>query len=146
VSFLVGSRHSHLDAAGYSLDQSVLQGKELPMDAAVQELLKEESWRQILGSLVVCFFARGIYDSETVMKTLKVALPEASYDLDRLGLEILLLKNKFKVREGFDPAKLRFPSRIFETPSARGKIDEDEVRNAVRSYFELLRSVEAEIC
>lgn len=144
VSVLVGSRHSHLDAGGYSIDQSVLQGKELSMDAAVQELLKEEAWRQILSSLVVCFFARGIYDVETVRKTLKVSGLDASYDMDRLGLEILLMKNRFKVREGFDPMKLRIPSRIYETPSARGEINENEVKNAVHNYFKLLYSKEGE--
>jgi aldehyde:ferredoxin oxidoreductase len=142
VSFLVGSRHSHLDAGGYSIDQSVLQGKELSMDAAIQELLKEESWRQILSSLVVCFFARGIYDNETVKKTLKVSGFDASYDMDRLGLEILLMKNRFKAREGFDPMELRIPSRIYETPSARGEINENEIKNAVHNYFKLLYSKE----
>ncbi|MHA1938697.1 MAG: aldehyde ferredoxin oxidoreductase N-terminal domain-containing protein [Candidatus Thorarchaeota archaeon] len=140
VSFLVGSRHSHLDAGGYSIDQSVLQGKELSMDAAIQELLKEESWRQILSSLVVCFFARGIYDIETVKKTLKVSGLDTSYDIDGLGLEILLMKNRFKAREGFDPMELRIPSRIYKTPSARGEINENEVKNAVHNYFKLLYS------
>lgn len=142
VSFLVGSRHSHLDAAGYSIDQSVLQGKGLSMDGAVQELIKEEAWRQILSSLVVCFFARGIYDTETVAKTLKVSGHDTSEDLDRLGLEILLMKNRFKVREGFNPKELRIPSRICETLSARGEINENDVKNAVNHFFKLLNSME----
>jgi aldehyde:ferredoxin oxidoreductase len=141
VSFLVGSRHSHLDAGGYSIDQSVLKGNDLSMDDAVEKLLEEESWRQILSSLVVCFFARGIYDPETVVKTLKVAGHNVSLDsLESLGLEILHLKNKFKIREGFKPMELRIPSRIYETPSARGKIMEDEVKNSVQKYFKLLNS------
>ena len=139
VSFLVGSRHSHLDGGGYSIDQSVLKGDDLSMEEAIQKLLKEESWRQILSSLVVCFFARGIYDPETVVKTLHVSGHNISLDdLDKLGKEILLKKNKFKAREGFTPTELRIPSRIFETPTARGKINEIEIKNAVQKYFKLL--------
>ncbi len=139
VSFLVGSRHSHLDGGGYSIDQSVLKGDDLSMEEAIQKLMNEESWRQILSSLVVCFFARGIYDPETVVKTLHVSGHNFSLDdLDKLGKEILLMKNKFKVREGFTPTELRIPSRIFETPTARGKINEIEIKNAVQKYFKLL--------
>jgi len=144
VSFMVGSRHSHLDGGGYSIDQSVLKGNDLSMDDAVLKLMNEESWRQILSSLVVCFFARGIYDPETVVKTLKVSgFDVTTDDLDRIGREILILKNKFKVREGFKPSELRIPSRIFETPSARGDLNEDDIKNAVKRYFELLYSEES---
>lgn len=141
VSFLVGSRHSHLDGGGYSIDQSVLKGEDLSMDGAVEKLMKEESWRQILSSLVVCFFARGIYDVDTVIKTLGVAGFDLSKDdLDSLGREILQMKNKFKEREGFNPSDIRLPSRIFETPSARGDLNEAEIRTAVDRYFKMLSS------
>jgi aldehyde:ferredoxin oxidoreductase len=146
LSYLVGSRHSHLDAAGYSIDQSILKGDQITTTEAVKKLLKEESWRQILSSLVVCFFARGIYDPETVVKTLKVAgINRSTKELDKLGFEILSLKNKFKVREGFDPKNLRIPSRVFETASARGTIDENEVKEAIDQYFDLLENEEVQI-
>jgi aldehyde:ferredoxin oxidoreductase len=45
----------------------VLKGNDLSKEDAVCKLRDEESWRQILSSLVVCFFARGIYDPETVV-------------------------------------------------------------------------------
>jgi aldehyde:ferredoxin oxidoreductase len=139
VSYLVGSRHSHLDAGGYGLDQTVLKGTNIKMEDAVQRLLAEESWRQILSSLVVCFFARGIYDQETVLKSLEVSGIRMTFeDLEKLGLEIVNLKNRFKIRHGFNPKDLRLPSRIFETESSRGLIREMEVKNAVNQYFELL--------
>ncbi|RLG47694.1 MAG: aldehyde:ferredoxin oxidoreductase, partial [Thermoproteota archaeon] len=60
LGFLVGGRHSHLDNAGYSLDQKI---RELPPpEELVEKLIKEESWRMVLNSLVICLFARGIYD------------------------------------------------------------------------------------
>ena len=139
IGYLVGARHSHLDGGGYSIDQSALKSGGISDEEAVKKLLEEESWRQILSSLVVCFFARGIYDKETVKKALKVAGHNVEDDeLDWLGYEILKEKNRFKAREGFDPEKLRIPSRIYETPSPRGIIKEEEIREAVRRFYEEL--------
>ncbi len=139
ISHLVGSRHSHLDGGGYSIDQSALKSGGISDEEAVKKLLDEEAWRQILSSLVVCFFARGIYDPETVKQVLDVAGYHVEVDeLQWLGYEILKEKNRFKIREGFDPEKLRIPSRIFETASSRGAISEEEIRNSVTNYFRKL--------
>jgi aldehyde:ferredoxin oxidoreductase len=139
IGHLVGSRHSHLDGGGYSIDQSALKSGGISDEDAVKKLLDEEAWRQILSSLVVCFFARGIYDSETVKRCLDVAgfhvEPE---ELEWLGYEILKEKNRFKMQMGFDPEKLRIPSRIYETQSPRGAITEEEIRDSVASYFKRL--------
>lgn len=143
TSYLVGSRHSHLDAGGYSIDQSILKGNKVTVDEAVQQLLKEEGWRQILSSLVICFFARGIFDQDTVVNSLRTAgIRKSKEELDRLGLEILTLKNMFKKKHGFNPETLRIPKRVFETDSARGKISEDEIRSAVQKYYSLLEKLE----
>jgi aldehyde:ferredoxin oxidoreductase len=140
VGYLTGARHSHLDAAGYSIDQAALKEKLPDSKAAATKLLKEEAWRQILSSLVVCFFARGIYDKDTVLKTLETAghhkVPPES--LDKLGVEILREKNKFKEREGFKPRELRIPGRVFETPSPLGKVEEKYIRESVEEFYRLL--------
>ncbi len=140
VGYLTGARHSHLDAAGYSIDQAALKEKLPDSKAAAAKLLKEEAWRQILSSLVVCFFARGIYDKDTVLKTLETAghhkVPPES--LDKLGVEILREKNRFKEREGFKPRELRIPRRIFETPSPLGKVEEKYIRESVEEFYRLL--------
>ncbi len=139
VGHLTGSRHSHLDAAGYSIDQAALKDKLPDPKAAAAKLLKEEAWRQVLSSLVVCFFARGIYDKDTVAKALTTAghkmAPEA---LDRIGMEILREKNRFKEREGFNAKELRIPRRIFETDSPLGKVDEKYLRESVEEFYRLL--------
>ena len=59
ITHLTGSRHSHLDSAGYRLDQKLLkEGKKLPSaEEAANLLLNEEAWRQILTSLVVCLLS-----------------------------------------------------------------------------------------
>ena len=139
IGHLVGSRHSHLDAGGYSIDQKALKNGDITVEEAVKKLLDEEAWRQILSSLVVCFFARGIYDTETVKEVLEVAGHHVEYDeLMWLGYEILKEKNRFKAREGFNPEKLKIPRRIYETPSPRGALTEKDLRKAINIFFKEL--------
>jgi aldehyde:ferredoxin oxidoreductase len=130
---MIGARHSHLDNAGYSLDQKALTTKpRVEPEALVQSLLEEERWRQILSSLVVCFFARGIYSPEVVSRALQVSGLSASQDdLIRIGKEILTEKTLFKVREGFSFDHLRFPKRIFELSTPVGDIQEEYLRRAM---------------
>ncbi|RLI29701.1 MAG: aldehyde:ferredoxin oxidoreductase [Candidatus Hecatellales archaeon] len=138
LGFLVGARHSHLDNAGYSLDQKLLkEGKKPRPEEVVEKLLGEEAWRQILSSLVVCFFARNIYSPEVVCKALRVLGYEHTPEsLQELGLEILKSKFQFKFREGFSFDKLRIPERILETPSPHGKIGREWLEEALNLYKE----------
>jgi len=139
IGHLVGSRHSHLDTAGYSLDQKILKGQEMTDDETVEALLEEEAWRQVLSSLVICFFARGLYAPDLVVRALETAGHKINEErLNQLGMEILREKNRFKIREGFDPWNIRIPRRVFETISARGMIQEETIRDAIRDYFEKL--------
>jgi aldehyde:ferredoxin oxidoreductase len=132
VGCLAGARHSHLDNAGYTVDQKVLLKKRLSAEQLAEALLAEEQWRQILSSLVVCFFARGIYLPETVVRALEQAgmdfTPEA---LNRLGEAIHRAKYRLKFREGFSLDTLRIPKRILETPSPVRDWTEDDLRNAL---------------
>ena len=141
VGFLTGTRHSHLDSAGYSYDQKTFKAQEtLTPQKIANYLVKEESWRQILASLVICFFARNIYKPEIVVKALKTMGYELTIEeINRLGKEILRAKYKFKFREGFNPNKLRIPKRILETPTPHGKLTEEQIKEAVNLYFEKLK-------
>ncbi|MBM4035292.1 MAG: aldehyde ferredoxin oxidoreductase family protein [Planctomycetes bacterium] len=136
LGFLTGARHSHLDAAGYSIDQKAIKASELPSPQAVAEaLLKEERWRQVLASLVVCFFARNIYQPPVVAKALVSAgFTLSESDLTRLGADILRAKHAFKRREGFSLDAPRIPKRIFETPSPLGRIAPDFLREALAAF------------
>jgi len=139
VGVLIGARHSHLDNAGYSVDQKVLIEGQLSPEELVETLLTEERWRQILSSLVVCFFARGIFQPDIVSKALHLAgFDLAPEDLCRIGEEIHREKYRFKTREGFSLDKLRLPRRIFETPSPVGKLDEKFIREAVEHVKKVL--------
>lgn len=133
LGYLTGARHSHLDSAGYSMDQKYTAGRAaLPSPGKlVLELLAEESWRQVLSSLAVCFFARGIYQPAAVLKALRTAgCRYTEGDLIKLGEAILKDKHRFKINNGFSPDKLDFPKRIFEVNSAWGKLDERYLREA----------------
>ena len=139
LTYLTGARHSHLDSAGYSLDQEILKGKKMNVQDIVRELYREESWRQILSSLVVCFFSRGIYTPENVCKALKVLDYDfREDDLKRLGERILRNKNQFKEREGFNILALKFPKRIFETPTSFGMLDEKTLYEGVKEFYSIL--------
>lgn len=129
VGYLIGARHSHLDNAGYDVDQ---KHKDLSPEALVGKLTAEEEWRQILSSLVVCFFSRGIYKSEIVQDCLACA----GFDLDKdaqlaVGKEILNEKFKFKYREGFSFDKLRLPERIFKVDTLLGKVKKDYIKKCL---------------
>ena len=77
----------------------------------VETLVSEERWRQVLSSLVVCFFARGIYQPETVTKALEVAGFDLSGDdLAALGETIHREKYRFKLREGSNDGRWRVQS------------------------------------
>lgn len=141
IGLITGSRHSHLDAGGYSMDQKILKaGKEIPPpEKAMEMVAEEEAWRQILASLVICYFARGIYKPPLVAKALKsLGYGVSEDDIVRLGKKIYCEKQSIKLREGYDPSKVRIPSRITETPTPLGKIDEDYVRKAVSSVRDVI--------
>ncbi len=136
---LLGARHSHLDSAGYDLDQKLI-GKEFTLEEVVKALLKEEEWRQVLSSLVVCFFARKVFTPERVIKALDAIGIEnwTEGKLEDLGRVIHRAKMDFKFREGFSFAKLRIPKRIFEVPTPHGLLKEEDVRKAIEMYGGLL--------
>jgi aldehyde:ferredoxin oxidoreductase len=141
INNLAGARHSHLDSAGYDLDQKLL-GKEFTSEELVEKLLKEEEWRQILSSLVVCFFARKVYTPAVIPKALAAVGIEGwtSEKLEELGKEIHRAKMDFKFREGFDLDTIRIPKRIFEVATPQGLLNEEDLRNALQIYKERLRT------
>ncbi|WP_456328726.1 aldehyde ferredoxin oxidoreductase N-terminal domain-containing protein [Archaeoglobus sp.] len=139
LNYLTGMRHSHLDSAGYSLDQ---KAKELSPEETIDRLIEEESWRQILSSLVVCFFARGIYTPEVISKAFEPLGYSISPDeLKKLGREIYREKARLKIDLGFNLDELSIPRRIFETPSLHGELSEDFVKKALEYYKKKLREM-----
>lgn len=60
--------------------------------------------------------------------------PGMKYVSPRCGAETLARKHAFKAREGFDPAALCVPSRILETPTPLGRIDEGFLGRALAQF------------
>jgi len=134
VGQLVGVRHSHLDNAGYSIDQKAAK-KQLDPEKMVDEIIKEDNSRGVFNSLVGCLFARGVYTEENIIDALgAVGITKTKEDLQTLGESIFEEKYKFKTREGFDLTRVRVPRRLFETVSTLGKVTPETVEEMLRLY------------
>ncbi len=134
----VGARHSHLDNAGYSVDQKNLDQEPEKM---VEQLIAEEKLRNVLTSLCICLFARGIYNMETVVKALNsVGIDTSLEKLEELGEEIFNLKNQVRMSLGFNLDNIRFPKRFFETPSLSGQLKEEIISQMLEVYKRSIRN------
>ena len=139
IGFLLGLRHSHLDNAGYSIDQNELINESLSPEQVVDRLMKEESLRQVLSSASVCFFARGIYKPEIIQAALSAMGYEKTVEeLMETGWEIYKEKYRYKIREGFSIKELRIPGRIFETKDPTGMLTREFIEKALRYAEEKL--------
>lgn len=134
VGQLVGVRHSHLDNAGYGIDQKALK-KPMDLETVVEEIIKEDNSRGVFNSLVACLFARGVYSEENIIDSLgAVGIIKSKDDLESLGERIFQEKYKFKVQEGFDLSAARVPRRFFETVSASGMVTAEMVQEMLGIY------------
>lgn len=134
VGQLVGVRHSHLDNAGYSIDQKAAK-KQMDPEQMVDEIIKEDNSRGVFNSLVGCLFARGVYTEDNVIEALgAVGIERSKDDLQVLGRKIFEEKYRFKAREGFDLSAARVPSRFYETVSTLGKVSPETVKEMIALY------------
>jgi aldehyde:ferredoxin oxidoreductase len=134
VGQIVGVRHSHLDNAGYGIDQKAAK-KHMDAEMMVDEIIKEDNSRGVFNSLVGCLFARGVYSDENIIDSLgAVGIVKTGDDLQELGRRIFEEKYKFKVLEGFDLTSLRVPKRFYETVSTLGMVTPEIVDEMLRLY------------
>lgn len=136
VGHTVGARHSHLCNGGYSIDQTM---KELDEKKLIDLIFHEERERCILNSLIICLFARKVYDRETIL----IALNSLGHNLtedDLTNISDKIYKTKLRIKKmvGFDLRDVKLPKRIFETPSLHGMIDEDLTYKLIGMYNEKL--------
>lgn len=141
IGYLFGARHSHLDSAGYAIDKEAMIRSFNEADLA-EKIFTEECSRQILSSLVICFFAREIYTTETILKCLKLL----GYEIDKeklmeIGKHIYTEKYRFKVKSGFNLENLSLPKRIFEIPSSIGLLKRDFAERVINILRERIKSL-----
>lgn len=120
----IGGRHSHLDNAGYSLDQKTMKN-DLPPHEAVLSLVLEEEWRNVLNSLIICLFARKLYTPELVVECFQnLGMSYTEEELLELGKEIQKERYLTKIRFGFTFEELfkTIPKRAWEMPNSHGTI------------------------
>lgn len=140
IGHSIGQRHSHLDNAGYALDQK-MEDEPSP-ENLVEKLMEEEQDRQLLSSLVICFFARGVYDWKMISKALApLGMEKDEDELIELGREIYFEKLGLKKEMGFDISNLRIPERAYETNTPRGKIRREYVERALDHYERVMKDL-----
>lgn len=140
IGHAIGARHSHLDNAGYSLDQKIF-GKEISPSEAVRKLAKEEEWRNVLNSLIICLFARNIYSASLISECLRnLGIEKEEDQLLKLGLEIQKLRLKTKLQFGFNYNTLteKLPQRLYEMPTGHGNLTKDQIQGLLAVYQTLV--------
>lgn len=129
----VGARHSHLCNGGYSIDQAK---KEFDKQKLVDQIFDEEKERCMLNSLIICLFARKVYDRETIIKVLTaIGNPLTNEELTAIGERIYKTKLRIKKMLGFEQKDVKIPKRFFETPSMTGKMDEAVFNELLEMYI-----------
>jgi len=142
VGAAVGARHSHLCNGGYSIDQG-LKEDVANVDKMVDALLSEEIERCMLNSLVMCLFARKVYDHETILAALKaIGIDMTEQDLLDVAKRNYATKLRIKKALGFDLKDVQFPKRFFQTPSMHGMLDEETAYEMLMAYRARLAELE----
>lgn len=140
VGYSCGARHSHLCNGGYSYDQT---HKTLDKQQFVNDLFDEEVKRCVLNSLIICLFARNVYDNETIIKALDAIGITGFNDvkLDELGKRIYKVKLHIKERLGFKLSDIQISKRVFETPAMGKILDESIVKEMIEMFSEKNREL-----
>jgi len=134
VGHLVGIRHSHLDNAGYSIDQKSL-ARPMTNEKIGKMLAEEDTWRTVLNSLVICLFARPVFTPDVVLSSLKALGEERTSDeLKKIGEEVFHLRMRFKTQEGFSLDNLTPPVRLLEKLSPHGQVDKASIEEIISSW------------
>lgn len=132
VGAVAGARHSHLCNAGYSADQSK---EPFDMESVVDALYNEELERCMLNSLVICLFARKVYDRVTILAALNsIGFNLSDEDLTATAERIYRTKLRIKQALGFEMTKVKLAKRYFETPTLNGVLEEKVAYEMIELY------------
>ena len=135
TDWLVGVRHSHLDGAGYALDQKLLE-KESSLAEQAAALAAEARFRMTLNSLMICLFARNLYTREVILEGLDLLWrPCTEVDLDSFNRETLKRKYELKRACGWSPGDLELPGKLDRMVAATGPVDPGRIRQRAALYW-----------
>ncbi len=135
----LGFRHSHLDSGGYSWDQ---KNDSKDIQGVCDFLIKDESGRAFLTSMVSCLFGRGVYSDEQLSECLKsVGYPEIAENMDEIGERIRAMRWKVRFDTGYDPESVKIPKRYHEVTTWKGKTDPEYLENLKTEYARRIREL-----
>jgi aldehyde:ferredoxin oxidoreductase len=132
LGHLLGARHSHLDNAGYAIDQKL---EPYTDEAIVDRIIAAEAERIVQTSTAICLFARGVYDLETISQALdSVGIQRSAEQLQAMGERIYWERVRLRERLGFRARLEAVPQRFFETPTPRGRLEPGRVAHMLELY------------
>jgi len=132
LGHLLGARHSHLDNAGYSIDQKL---EPYTDEAIIDRIISDEAERIVQTSLAICLFARKVYDLETISQALgSIGIQRSATELRAMGQRIYWERVRLRERLGFQARLEDVPQRFYETPTPRGQLEPERVARLLDIY------------
>ncbi len=132
LGHLLGARHSHLDNAGYAIDQKLEPYSD---EAIIDRIIADEAERIVQTCAAICLFARGVYDLETLSQALaSVGIERSVDDLRAMGERIYWERIRLRERLGFQAQPEDVPQRFYQTPTPRGQLEPQRVANLLAIY------------
>lgn len=132
VSQALGFRHSHLDSGAYGFDQTE---KGQDVEKAVDFMLEQENYRNILCSMCGCLFGRKAYSLQNIARACRaLGMDTDEQSLRRAGKRIQAKRWELKLKSGFSPADISIPKRYLEVENFRGKTDPDYLGRLKKAY------------
>jgi aldehyde:ferredoxin oxidoreductase len=132
LGHLLGARHSHLDNAGYSIDQKLDPYTD---EAIIDRIIADEAERIVQTSTAICLFARGVYDMETISQALgSVGIERSVEQLRAMGERVYWERVRLRERLGFQARLEDIPKRFFETPTFRGQLEPERMARMLEIY------------
>lgn len=141
LGYATGIRHSHLDSAGYSIDQKKINSKKTDSEWT-KSMYDESVWRMVLNSLTICLFARNIYSPQIICEGLQL-LGYEGFDEKRLSetaVTIHAMKTRQKKRFGFKFSELYLPKRLEKAATTTGHVTSEQFDEQVKIFEELVEA------
>lgn len=138
-----GARHSHLDNAGYAIDQELFsKAPDAPPEETINMIIREEEVRNTLNCLIICLFARKVYQLPLVSEALSaLGLTWTAEELLLLGQKIYREKMALKKLMGFQPEQVLIPARFLETTALKQQLSPEKMEQLRRLMVEKLSAI-----
>lgn len=132
LGHMLGARHSHLDNAGYAIDQKL---EPYTDEAIIERIITDEAERIVQTCAAICLFARGVYELETLSQALaSVGIERSVEELQAMGQRIYWERVRLRDRLGFQARPEDVPRRFYQTPTPRGQLEPERVERLLDIY------------